>query len=188
MLSPWLSTTCTLNSQHKEHTEKSNAGLSDHREFEMLHLHSQQSPLISLDLGLPQGKAEGTGQFIFSLELRRVCVCAAAGMLAMACSFPWSTVTEEHRSVLSLHVAEKPHPTDTNASLVGWVVWAHDRWAHHPVAYIAKIRVSGVSVRKQMSCTSVLPESSQYILGEISPQQILWNGVVTVGIQVAGFS
>lgn len=45
-----------------------------------------------------------------------------------------------------------------------------------------------VSVRRQMSCTSVLTESSQCILSEISPERILWNGVVTVGTQMAGLS
>lgn len=92
------------------------------------------------------GKQNGPERFIFSLVLGRgraaecmlfYFLCAAVGMLAMAWSFQWRTVTE-HQSVLSLHVAAKPHFTDTSTPLVGCVIWAPNRWANNPMAYIAK--------------------------------------------------
>lgn len=70
-------------------------------------------------------------------------------------------------------MAEEPDSIDTSTPLLDCVTWACNRWAIDPVAYITKTHVTSFSMRKQMSCTSLLIESSQYILDGLSLEQIL---------------
>lgn len=95
-------------------------------------------------------------------------------------------VPEAPQGAQQLHVAQKPHPTDTSAPGLGCVTWACDRWASDPLAYVTETHV-GFSVRKQMSYPSADCKLTVHSWGNLS-ERIPWSGVVTVVTEMAGFS
>lgn len=148
------------------------------------------SPLSFLFIfGYNGRKQSGPEQFIFSLVLMRERSRTHAVLLSLCCSRSVGHGLELSGKDGDRRTPECPEPP------CGWKATFY--WHQHsigrlcdlgtrqmvqqsPGLYCREIHVTCFSMRVLMSCTSLLIESSQYILGEISLEQILWNGIMTV--------